>query len=770
MTSSRTSLARPLRLLVVAVLATAGMLVPAGTASAADTATPVLNSFSLSDTSVSPGQQVTFSYVATEGAGSLSRLRFEYSDGIHRDIFTFAGPLPVEGSVTMTIPDTWWDDNFYLTWVELSDPSGNNIDFYPSGKASSYPAGAIGPSSHTLPFSPSDLKVAGSTADSTIPALTSISVSGTPASPGQTISGHYEVTDTSGSLKSIELEFRGPFNSTRTLSAPETGPVPLSGVIELVIPETWPNGTYLLNSVRLADAYGTIGDYSANGRVFVATRNAKGPSSHTVNFAPATFNVSGSTADFTPPTLTSLRLTGSPMAPGATATLSYMAQSQDPLTIVWFVFGDPAGNRIGIGGPTTQLTGTLAVTIPVTRPSGIYTLMDVSLRDSAGNTITYSRNGTTLHDPGQAPGKHAFALKALDVTVGTPPIAPTMSGARTRSASAHVFWGNGNGQGALPVSRYTITAQPGGRTAIFAGSATDGEITGLTNDTTYRFTVTATNALGTGKASRQSNPVTPRMSTNILGKDFTGDGRSDLIGSKSWNFLDPLGAYLYRGNGLGGFASGGRRLSGNLEAPKVISPGDFTGDAKNDVMTIESGSLRVQRGNSAGGFIFEGAVVGTGWDSMRSVFGPGDFSGDGKADLMAVNVAGDLYLHRGNGRSGIAGAGQKIGQGWGGFLTVFSPGDFTGDGKSDVMAVSKGGSLYLFRGNGLGRFAAAGQKIGSGWGGFLSVFSPGDFSGDRRSDVMAVTPAGDLLLFRGNGRGGWASGARKIGNGWDAFR
>ena len=35
------------------------------------------------------------------------------------------------------------------------------------------------------------------------------------------------------------------------------------------------------------------------------------------------------------------------------------------------------------------------------------------------------------------------------------------------------------------------------------------------------------------------------------------------------------------------------------------------------------------------------------------------------------------------------------------------------------MRVTPNGDLYLFRGDGLGGFAASGVKIGSGWGGFV---------------------------------------------------
>jgi hypothetical protein len=95
----------------------------------------------------------------------------------------------------------------------------------------------------------------------------------------------------------------------------------------------------------------------------------------------------------------------------------------------------------------------------------------------------------------------------------------------------------------------------------------------------------------------------------------------------------------------------------------------------------------------------------------------------------------------------------------------FSPLDLTGDARSDVMRVSQTGDLYLYRGNGLGGFAGSGTRIGAGWGMFVNVFSPRDFNGDGRSDILGVTPLGDLYLYRGNGLGRFASGV-KIGNGW----
>ena len=61
--------------------------------------------------------------------------------------------------------------------------------------------------------------------------------------------------------------------------------------------------------------------------------------------------------------------------------------------------------------------------------------------------------------------------------------------------------------GGAPVTGYTVTSSPGGITATCASSPCT--VTGLTNGTAYRFTVTATNGSGPGPSSASSNSVTP---------------------------------------------------------------------------------------------------------------------------------------------------------------------------------------------------------------------------------------------------------------------
>ncbi|MGH9104626.1 MAG: fibronectin type III domain-containing protein [Acidimicrobiales bacterium] len=67
--------------------------------------------------------------------------------------------------------------------------------------------------------------------------------------------------------------------------------------------------------------------------------------------------------------------------------------------------------------------------------------------------------------------------------------------------------------GGSTITGYTAISSPGGFTGTCASSPC--VVTGLTNGTSYTFTVTATNAAGTGPASTASNSVTPKASQTI---------------------------------------------------------------------------------------------------------------------------------------------------------------------------------------------------------------------------------------------------------------
>ena len=95
----------------------------------------------------------------------------------------------------------------------------------------------------------------------------------------------------------------------------------------------------------------------------------------------------------------------------------------------------------------------------------------------------------------------------------TAPGAPAGVSATAGNGSATVSW-TAPSSGGSAITSYTVTPYIGSAAqtpVTVSGSppATSATVTGLTNGTAYTFTVSATNAVGTGPASSPSNAVTP---------------------------------------------------------------------------------------------------------------------------------------------------------------------------------------------------------------------------------------------------------------------
>ncbi len=136
---------------------------------------------------------------------------------------------------------------------------------------------------------------------------------------------------------------------------------------------------------------------------------------------------------------------------------------------------------------------------------------------STGTTVSGLTNGTAYTfavTARNAVGAGPQSVRSAEVVPGTVPGEPRLQRVTAGDASASLTWRAPSNTGGSAITGYVVSLYEAGssqvsRTVPVAGGSTAATVTGLTNGTSYRFAVAATNAVGTGPQSDRSSRVTP---------------------------------------------------------------------------------------------------------------------------------------------------------------------------------------------------------------------------------------------------------------------
>ena len=199
-----------------------------------------------------------------------------------------------------------------------------------------------------------------------------------------------------------------------------------------------------------------------------------------------------------------LSATATPGVPGLPG-FQRAVPSSTKATVAWWA---PSGN----GSPITGYVITPVVAGVAQTPRSFASA-------AASQVITGLTNGTT----------YTFTIVAVNAN-GAGPVAttapitvnPTVSAApsgvtaKAGNANASVTWRAPSADGGSPITGYVVTPIAGGvaqAAQTFTSTALTQTVTGLTNGTTYTFTVAAVNGVGTSGTSPASASITPGTPT-----------------------------------------------------------------------------------------------------------------------------------------------------------------------------------------------------------------------------------------------------------------
>ncbi|MFL6374365.1 MAG: IPT/TIG domain-containing protein [Pyrinomonadaceae bacterium] len=442
------------------------------------------------------------------------------------------------------------------------------------------------------------------------------------------------------------------------------------------------------------------------------------------------------------------------------------------------------------GTAATSFTVNSATQITATAPAHAAGTVDVTVTTSGGTSAISASDHYTYNAPTPAPTVTSVSPTSGTTSGGT---SVTITGTNFTGATAVSF-------GGTPATSFTVNSAtsitatspahaagtvdvtvttPGGTSATSASDQftytaagppphvqhiVDYDGDGITDLAIIRDPSAGTdpNAAAQWWALPSANPSNALVkqwgfsSDQFLAGDYDGDHHTDFVIWRQADTANGVHAAFWILHSLDGTVDV-ENFGQNGDSPFVV--GDYDGDGKDDVAIYRGDPNGVDPNVHAewwfrpSGGILKGKDVPVQWGSQMDFPIPGDYNGDGKADMAIGKVNPDqsvtVWIHDGDGTSNSSTVTTIVP--WGLSSDQYVPGDYDGDGFTDLAIVRNDG-IHL---EWWVRWSSDKSVHVAKWGapGDLLWTAQGDYDGDGKTDIAIWRPSEGNFYIIGSQKG-----------------
>ena len=414
------------------------------------------------------------------------------------------------------------------------------------------------------------------------------------------------------------------------------------------------------------------------------------------------------------------------------------------VNIVIFTYNTEVANITGsTPGPFVYPSGTLQNAVSTsaekkTFPAGTWGLVPTTFPARLAGGITLTNTPSLATTGANSASTNGWFNKPWSFGAVVAPNALSIAEAERNfiSSTTTTDIGYGPGRDLFQYAEFGVTGNHYGRVVVYATpdpASKPNSILGMAGD---EIAVSRSTGSSFTTATLASLPAGTTWVNSVSG-DFDGDNRTDIATQTD------TGAWWVTTNPASGTPM--PQQWGSVAAYQFATVGDFNGDKKSDIAVRNSNNGAWQVLTSTGsGFTpsrfgrWNPAVT---WSNVLA----GDFNNDGRDDIVGQRSDGQLIVAASTGTafSSSLWATLKIGQ-------VGTVGDYNADGRDDLaLWNSTTGKVRVLTSSGT---AFVPKKFGSWdptttW----SNIRPGDFNGDGRTDLLAQRADGTWFVSVSNG-------------------